>query len=147
MIDRFDEVEYRVLDCSTNGMFCQSGDEVDRALLLMSEGILVENPISNWWKSGWKLTNKGNEYIKEFRDAVREKHGHEWATYRDTDPDLYKDDDYGNSIDNFAYSYGFHNGFVCKKCGYHFCMHCLSEFNVPECSNKGDHGSRTTNEK
>jgi hypothetical protein len=135
-ITRFDELEYCVLNCSVNGMFSQEEDAKERALLLMNEGIFNENPISNWWRSGWKLSDTGKEYYKEFMDAVREKHGHIWMTYRDSEPELYKNDDYGNTVDLFAYSEGNHNGYVCKKCGYSFCMHCTSEFNVPECWKK-----------
>lgn len=38
------------------------------------------------------------------------------------------------SIDEFAYSYEFHNGPMCKRCGYSFCIHCDPDgYNDKEC--------------
>jgi len=63
----------------------------------------------------------------------REFPEHEWK--RDID---------GN-IDEFAMEYAFHNGPVCKRCGYTFCMHCrphgwdkkpciINESHCPNCN-------------
>lgn len=125
-IRRFDKIEFDVLEASYTGMFYNSpeSDNAKRALLLMSEDIIKNNPFEKWSETGWKLTEKGHKYYLEFMELVREKHGHIWKT-----------DDDGN-IDIFAYSAGYHNGMVCKNCGYSFCKHCNSEFDIPECKNK-----------
>lgn len=137
MIKRFDDIEFDCLNAANNGCYYPKGLMKDRALLLMEEGIFEHNPYENWAYSGWKLTEIGKQYWKEFLDAVRERHGHVWKTHRDIYPEDYDEDsEYGNSIDIFAYEMGYHNGPQCKKCGYSFCEHCLSEFDVPECKKK-----------
>ena len=46
--------------------------------------------------------------------------------------DWYKNDD--GSIDEFAYNNGYHNGPMCKRCDYSFCMHCEPNgYNKQEC--------------
>ena len=32
--------------------------------------------------------------------------------------------DKNGKVDEFAFDYGYHNGPMCKRCGYSFCMHC-----------------------
>jgi hypothetical protein len=139
-IQRFDKIEFEVL-IHTHPDGCGYYPEdphKTRALLLMEEGILIDNPYDNWWKSGWKLTPKGVEYHDAFLKKLRDKHGHQWKTNRDSNPKHYKNSNskYADKIDIFALSYGNHNGYECKKCGYSFCMHCLSEFDVKECTKK-----------
>lgn len=37
-------------------------------------------------------------------------------------------------IDVFAFEVGYHNGPVCKRCGYSFCIHCNPDgFNAEPC--------------
>ena len=80
-ISRFDEVEFEVLDIVSNGFgYYPEGDNADRAERLMEEGILVPSPRVEWQKSGWKFTEDGVEYCKEFMDKVRQVHGHVWVT-------------------------------------------------------------------
>jgi hypothetical protein len=135
--ERFDKAEFDVLDCAVSGGYYPKGVNKDRALLLMETGIFVNTPISKWYKVGWKLTDKGKEYYEEFMLAVRNKHGHVWKTNRESNPDLYDEyDSYGDQLNKFAFESGYHNGYVCKNCGYSFCMHCTSEIDVPECTNK-----------
>ncbi len=137
-IKRFDELEFSILNIIELGMYSLDEDAGERAILLMKEGILVDNPKNNWVISGWKFTEEGEIYCKEFMELLRKEHGHIWMTYKDTDPEFYKnkDDPYLDRIDPFAYSEGYHNGYICKKCGYSFCTHCTPEFNVPECIRK-----------
>lgn len=138
-IKRFDEVEFKCLKCAhPDGMgYYSSGLYAVRALVLMKEGIIKNNPQDNWIKTGWSLTKNGLKYYEEFYKKLMEKHGHVWKTYKDTQPKDYgKDSKYANEIDIFAMSEGTCNGPKCKKCGYSFCQHCTSEFNVKECVEK-----------
>jgi hypothetical protein len=133
---RFDTVEYKVMQCGKGGTYYPDDtDEAERALLLMDEGVFEKNPRNRWSESGWKFTKRGEQYYQAFMKAVREKHGHIWKTHRDNDPDSYQEGDvYGDIIDIFALSHGYHNGPECKKCGYSFCQHCDCEFDVPHCT-------------
>ena len=138
-IKRFDETELRVLLCGEGGGYYPvDTDEGKRALVLMEEGILQHNPASSWLKEGYKgLTEYGKEYYKAFMVRLAKKHGHVWMTERDSHPDFYdSDDENGNKIDVFAYEVGNHNGMRCKKCGYGFCHHCITEFEVEKCTSK-----------
>ena len=98
----------------------------------MKEGILVDTEYEDWIKVGRKLTEKGIKYHDEFIKRLREKHKHQWMTYRDSYPEDYKEGT-GNKINPSAYSNEFHNGYVCKKCGFSFCEHCTSEFDIEKC--------------
>lgn len=40
---------------------------------------------------------------------------HDWQTTED------------GEIDIFAFEYDYHNGPVCKRCGYSYCIHCLPD--------------------
>ena len=136
---RFDIVEFQVLYIVKIGLYYLDKEIGHRALLLMEEGILKSNPEKNWARSGWRFTPEGELYYKEFMKKLRENHGHIWKTNRDSDPELYeeKEDEYADQIDKFAYSVGYHNGMICKKCGYSLCEHCTNEFDVPVCTSKG----------
>ena len=122
-IKRFDEIEFQVLDCAKNGGYYPEGENAARAKVLMSEGIFEFNPEDNWWKTGWKLTDIGQEYYKEFMQKVQQKHGHVWEK-----------NDYNDNVNIFAYSNGYHNGPKCINCGYEFCQHCKCEINIPVCT-------------
>ena len=134
MMKRFDEIEYLVLRCaSPDGMgHIPKDPHRTRALLLMEEGIIKENPEDNWSQSGWKLTDKGLKHWNKFVNEVRKNHGHVWMTRKESDPDLYDGDtEYDNQIDTFAYTPSeYCNGPVCKNCGYGFCQHCTIEFEI-----------------
>ncbi len=131
----FDQIEFDVLKCSKDGGYFRGHEHVARAIHLMSIGILENSPQDKWSYSGWKLTELGELYYEGFMKKVQEKHGHVWMTHKESNPDLYNDDsEYSNSVDIFAYEVGFHNGMKCKKCGYEFCMHCTSEFEVEKCT-------------
>jgi hypothetical protein len=132
-ITRFDDIEFQILNCANMGMYSHKDEYKERALLLMKEKILKVNPLENWWKTGWKFTKTGEKYYSEFLSKMRKRHGHVWETNRDSDSDLYSEGEYGDKINIFAYSVGFHNGPRCKNCGYYFCQHCDSEFDVPAC--------------
>lgn len=117
-IIRFDAIEFDVLKCAypDGGGYYYEGDRADRARLLMKEGILHDEPSSEWVKHGWKLTDKGIEYRLLFMDAVQQKHGHRWMTNRETSPQMYDEgDEYGDSVDIFAMSVGYHNGMKCLR--------------------------------
>ena len=135
-IKRFDETEYDVLvTCSPDafGGYYYKSPHKERALLLMEEGYLEECPYDNWHIKGWSITDKGIKYWKKFIKKVRAKHGHVWKTRNENNPDDWDDDKYGKETDWFAYEAGeYHNGPVCKKCGYGFCHHCTSEFEITE---------------
>ena len=121
-MDRFDEVEFTVLNCAHRGAFIdRAGEYKDRALLLMELKVFEANPVENWWKTGWKFTDKGKKYHVAFLKVVRKNHGHTWRTNDD------------GTIDIFAYEIGNHNGMVCTKCGYSFCHLCTAEFEVEKC--------------
>ena len=135
-IKRFDRIEFEVLEHAHpdgTGYF-PNYPHKDRALLLMEEGVLVKNPLKNWIDFGWKLTKEGIEYHNSFMEKLRKRHNHKWKTNRDSSPEDYKEgDEYGDKIDTFAYSIEHHNGMECKKCGFTFCKHCKSEFDVKKC--------------
>lgn len=131
-IKRFDLVEFEVLSCAEMGYY-PDGERAERAIVLMDEGVFIQNPRDNWQKSGWKFTDEGKEYFNAFIAKVREKHGHKWTTRHDENPDLYENNENGNTIDRFAYSVGYHNGMRCKECGFTFCVHCDSEFEIEKC--------------
>lgn len=136
-IKRFDEIEFRAIQCGENGGYYPYGlDEADRAILLMKEGIYENNPKSNWSNTGWKFTEFGKEYYDKFMEKVQKKHGHMWMTNLETNPEFWNSDEYGNKIDIFAYESGFHNGPKCKNCGFEFCHHCLNEMEIPVCSKR-----------
>lgn len=133
-IVRFDKTEFAVINASHSGAYSLNEELGERASLLMEQGVLHTNPKSNWSNTGWKLTDYGKQYYDAFLEQVHANHGHIWMTHRETNPDLYEEgDEYGNSIDAFAYFVGYHNGMVCKKCGFGFCMHCKSEFEIEHC--------------
>lgn len=48
------------------------------------------------------------------KDIIDSPMGHKWVTDED------------GEVDFSAHSIGFHNGPVCAKCGYSFCMFCTS---------------------
>lgn len=135
---RYDQIEFDILNILLNGIGYYGGDEhAERALLLMREGVIKDNPRENWPKSGWKLTEYGKEYAEAFLSEVRARHGHVWMTHEETNPDIYNDgSEYDKSIDWFAMSYGYHYGPRCKKCGLEFCHHCNDEFNISPCPKK-----------
>jgi len=139
-IKRFDETEFEILiQASPDGMGYFTGEKyTKRALLMMGDGILKASPIEKWASSGWDLTESGKSYYKEFLRKVRDTHGHEWKTSRESYPEDYKDDNEflgdGDAINRFAYSVGTHNGFMCKRCGYVLCIHCRTEFGIPKCT-------------
>jgi hypothetical protein len=136
-ITRFDEIEFQIINCGKTGGYYLSEEHGERALLMMEQGILHPNPKSNWHVSGWKLTDYGKEYYDVFLAQVHANHGHVWMTNRDSNPDIYDDDDeYGNSVNIFAYSVGYHNGMQCKNCGFSFCEHCDSEMEIEPCRYK-----------
>ena len=140
-IKRFDKTEFEVLKhAHPDGCgYYPSEPHKSRAFKLMKEGILIDNPFDNWNISGWKLTRKGLFYYNKFMKRLQERHGHVWMTNKDCDPEDYKgkrNDKYANEINEFAMSEGNHNGPRCKKCGYGFCHHCLSEFDVRNCDKK-----------
>jgi len=141
-IKRLDSIELRVLNCAHPdgiGYYYPNGKEAKRAILLMDEGIINKIPESEWSKSGWELTNEGLNYFDSFIITVRNNHGHEWMTRRDSDPyfNYYnKGDKRENDLDNFAYSSGYCNGYVCKNCGLNFCHHCDTELDIEICSEK-----------
>ena len=134
---RFDVIELRVLLCGDNGGYYPlHTEEGERALILMKEGVFNSNPPENWSHNGYAgFTKKGRAYFVRFMKAVRAKHGHDWMTNADRDED-YIGTEYGSQLDGFAYSSGYHNGYVCKKCGFSFCIHCLTELEIPVCNNK-----------
>lgn len=135
---RFDEPEFLTLNAANTGGYSLDQELGDRALLLMGEGIFHPNPKSNWWKSGWKLTEHGKTYYDAFLEQVRANHGHVWMTHRETHPDSYDENEaYGDTIDTFAYSVGHHNGMECKNCGFSFCYHCENEMEITHCSRGG----------
>jgi len=136
-IKRFDSIELNTLICGERGGYYPDGtDEGERAKLLMIEGVFNKNPVKNWQKNGYAgFTEYGKKYYAAFMKRIAQKHGHVWETNRDTNPDLYdEDDEHGKKINAFAYSSGYHNGMVCKKCGFSFCRHCESEFEIPKCT-------------
>ena len=128
---RFDKQEFEVLTCSKNGMYSWDSSLSQRAKLLMKEKILKNNPLKSWSESGWKLTSIGKEYYIAFMKKVQKSHGHVWELNNHNNSD--DDSDYGKSVNIFAYEIGYHNGPRCVNCGYEFCHHCLSEFNIPKC--------------
>ena len=131
----FNKKNYNVLKCGTNRMYSTTKKNMEIALDLMKKDIFIKSPKLQWGNSGWKLTKKGEKLFKEFKKKLLESHGHIWKTNRDSWPK--EDGEYGNMIDEFAYSIGIHNGPECKICGYSFCMHCTSEFDIPKCT--GEH--------
>lgn len=142
-ITRFDEIEFSVLEICINGLgyYPYHTEYGKRARLMMDEGIIKDIPVEVWPKCGYgstfedgALTEYGKEYAKEFYNIVRSTHGHVWETNNQDDPD--DQSDYGKKINRFAYSYGYHNGYRCAKCGFEFCVHCNSEFEVTQCSEK-----------
>ncbi len=137
-LKRFDEIEFVVLDIVHRGMgYYPSGENADRAELLMSEGILVSSPRSEWQKSGWKFTDDGKALYDKFIARLRKRHGHIWVTRNEA----YDDNDLGgNEPYRFAYAVGYHNGYECKNCGFTFCVHCTNEFSIPKCSHENNSG-------
>ena len=136
MTKRFDEIEYDLAAILDSGMGHYNDDEhAERAMLWMEEGLIKTNPRKNWIRSGWKTTELGKKHIAAILKETRARHGHVWMTHHELDPD-YENDEYGKSIDWFALSSGYHNGPRCKKCGYEFCHHCLSEWEIPPCNAK-----------
>ena len=140
-IKRFDKIEFRVLLCadprpaSFGGGFIPDDPYKERALLLMKEGIIKDNPVSNWWNTGWELSEKGIKYWDKFLEKLRENHGHTWMTNYESDRGYYDaDSKYGKQINWFALEANMHNGPRCKKCGFDFCHHCTSEFEVEKCT-------------
>lgn len=138
---KFDKIEYEILKCGLplpkGGDYYTSKEYEQRALELMDEGILQFNPVEQWHISGWELTEQGINYYNEFEQKVQQKHDHVWMTNRETHPDWYDDNEnYGDEVDVFAYSIGYHNGPKCKNCGFSFCQHCESEFDVEPCNKK-----------
>ncbi len=134
-IKRFDNLEFKVLDASNGGMYSLREDYAERALSLMAEGIIKDNPQQKWGDSGWKLTEQGRQYYRAFLEQMRAKHGHVWMLRKESNPESYEDgDEYGNGVDIFAYSVGYHNGMVCNKCGFSFCVHCDSEMELDACA-------------
>jgi len=124
-IKRFDKTECGVLErAQTEFGYYDKGVLADRAEIFGKEGLL--NPRETWHEKSWMLTEKGKIYYAAFMAKLRKQHGHEWK----------KDSD-GN-IDEFAMSYGNHNGPECVKCGYDYCQHCKSEFDVPKCTKQAD---------
>ena len=63
------------------------------------------------------------EEIKIKRELKKPKH---------INKHLWKKDEFGE-IDEFAYSVDYHNGPVCKVCGYSFCIHCHPEQIESDC--------------
>lgn len=136
----FNEDTYRVLKC---GMPDEMGyynkpELVKIAKELMKQGYFINSPEDQWWQSGWKCTPKGIELFEKYIKLLHAKHGHQWKTRKESNPDLYddEDDEYDNAINEFAMCEGNCNGPECKKCGFSFCMHCTSEFDISECSHK-----------
>lgn len=137
-IKRFDEVEFEVLECVYNRMgYYPEGANAERAEVLMSEGILEDSPRRQWQKSGWKFTEFGKEYYKEFIAKVRLAHGHTWVTKREAYGEDVED---GDSPYRFGYSSGYHNGYECSVCGFTFCVHCENEFSVQKCTHENHSG-------
>ena len=136
----FNKKTYKVLKCGTpDGVGYYMDEEFKKiALDMMEKGILENNPVEEWSNSGWKATKKGIKLFKSFEEKLQKLHGHIWKTNRDCDPDDYKDEEseYADKVNIFAYSVGYHNGPECKKCGYSFCHHCRSEFDIPKCDKK-----------
>lgn len=136
-ITRFDVIEFDVLNCGKNGGFYREEERSTRAKIFMDEGIFLFNPEDQWIISGWKLSDKGLAYYDAFMQKLDNRHGHVWMTNHESNPDIYDADEYGNQRNIFAMSYGYHNGPKCKNCGYEFCQHCDSEFEVSECKKRG----------
>jgi len=133
-IKRFDEAEYKALQCGkSGGYYREEHEEGKRAILLMEEGIYKQNPINHWHIDGWKFTSEGEKYYTTFMKKVQKKHGHVWMTNYDSDPE-YNTGEYGKQINIFAMSGNYHNGPKCKKCGYEFCRHCTNEMKIPNCT-------------
>lgn len=134
-IKRFDDTELVVLSAAMKMHYCTGDIYVERALVLMEEGILVDSPLTEWYLSGLNLTPMGVEYYAAFMQKMRQTHGHVWLT--NTELGFFKDTKYGDEISMFAYAEGYHNGPKCKNCGYTFCEHCTSEMEISHCFYKG----------
>jgi hypothetical protein len=132
---RFDKLEYDCLrSASSEGFgYYASEEHTKRYLLLMEEGYIKNSPQKEWFRVGVHLNREGEKYWKLFLKKLREKHGHVWKTNKDTQGEKGK---WGSRVDVFALSEGNHNGPECKKCGFSFCQHCKSEFEIEECVNK-----------
>lgn len=137
----FDKIEFNVLKCcKPDGIgYYNTGECAVRAEKLMEEGIIETVPRIDWWQHGWNLTEKGIKYREEFMLKLQQRHGHVWKTHRDSRPKDYKKgvtDEYADLRDDFVLANGNHNGPGCKNCGYEFCEHCTSEFDIPECTKR-----------
>lgn len=139
-IEKLNRVEYEVLSCAypDGGGYYIDAPHKTRAEEMMYDGLMERRTAEEISKSGWRLTDTGIAYRTAFMEAVKKLHGHRWMTKRETHPDLWGDDEYGNQIDVFAMSEGYHNGMKCAKCGYEFCKHCTCETDVPVCIHKED---------
>jgi hypothetical protein len=123
-IKRYDNTEFRILK-ACGGLYITNSPYKERALLMMQDGILKNNPFENWKVSGWRFTQKGLEYYDAFMQKVRDSHGHIWEL-----------NDYNNEINEFAYESSHCNGPRCINCGFSFCQHCTDEMNIPKCEHK-----------
>lgn len=81
-----------------------------------------------------------NNYIKKEtpQKIIHYKHtypSHKWKLNKKGEPDY------------FAWDYDYHNGYLCQRCGYSFCMHCDPDgfdkepciVEYSECSSCGNH--------
>jgi len=119
MIKYFDKITFEILQCAkTEFGHYEDEESLKRTDELVSDGILKDE---EWKERSLRFTDEGKEYYIQFMDELQKKHGHQWE----------KDDD--GEINIFAYSSGYCNGPLCERCGYHFCKHCVSEFDIRHC--------------
>lgn len=132
---KFNKKDFQIIKHSQEDEIGHIND--DRALALMKLGYIHHNDKENWWKNGYKSTKKGTELYHKWLDEIRQKHNHIWLKNKDSEDygdNSRSDTGYGEQPDSFAYSEGYHNGYKCKKCGFEFCHHCTTEWDVPKCS-------------
>lgn len=141
-IKRFDKLEHDCLKYTHPDNFGYNHFDkyvdkyVERILILMKEGIIYTIKRNKFKIFECKLTKKGIKYSEVFLKILRNTHGHIWKTHKDCYPEDYEDSKYGKKINFFVLSKGIHNGPECKKCGFLFCEHCISEFDINECDKK-----------
>lgn len=133
----FNKLNYQVLKCGTKEGYgyYDDNERTKIAFDLMEKGLFLKSPKHEWSNSGWKATAKGEKLFIEFAKKLQELHGHIWKTNIECIPEIYeKGDVYANQVNDFAFSSGHHNGPECKNCGYSYCRHCKSEFDIPKCT-------------
>jgi len=144
--NKFDGTMFSILEHAQPEGFGFIND--DKALILMKKGYLIYSPKREWYKSGHKTTKKGTALYKKWLKEIRAKHGHIWMTNADSEGKTKDLSNYDKQLDNFAYTAGeYHNGYKCKKCGFGFCKHCYSEWEIPICSEKTKNQSLSDDNK